>query len=407
MNQIISSFTFTFTFTFTFALMPLVRLAAHRWRWLRCSLHRALTAGLSLLSALLLVALAGWPLGGQSATSFSLHTRVVLAARKQGALRCARIRHEVSGGVVQYALRDGDPELRALVRPLFPAKENEKRLVVWSADHHIGPISDLRSIFEPLGVKFLEHTLYHACDVMCTCDQLRNTRVLDKDNIFRVDDRLVRRFWSAYADDADLQRADALLVSYSFQLLEIFQHYNESIIAIAPLRYDYPLQSQPAHWLALNEILHAVHMNPHNVLGANNLYDAEYIRYFTGLRVDYVPSFCGYTGEFYNPLRRSFLYSDRRLNLGPRLGPIWNSRFDATYTQLNASFKIENYRAKYHQFEYRDLATHLGIVYIPYQVSHYPNFIIFKSSSKHSELESKTSAYDNSSAQNVSYEHTF
>ena len=354
--------------------MPLARLAAHKWRW-RCSLQRALTAGLSLLSALLLVALASWPLGGESVMSLSLHTRVVLAAKKQGAIRCARIRREVSGGVVQYALRDGDPELRALVQPLFPAQgnetwaERERRLVVWSADHHIGPISDLRSIFEPLGVEFLEHTLYHACDVMCTCDQLHNTRVLDKDNIFRVDDQLVRRFLSAYADDADLQRADVLLVSYSFPLLEIFQHYNKSIIAIAPLRYDFPLQSQPAHWLALNDILRAMNSSPHNVLGANNLYDVEYIRYFSGLRVDYVPSFCGYTGEFYNPLRRSFLYSQRRLKLGPRLGPYWNSRFDATYKQLNASFKIENYRAKYQQFEYRDLATHLGIVYIPYQVS--------------------------------------
>ena len=281
-----------------------------------------------------------------------------------GPAKCAEIRRRVSRGVVDYALRDGDPELVALVQPL----STKSRLVVWSADHHIGPMSDLRSLLEPLGVEFLEHTLYPWCDIMCTCDQLHTMKVLTAQNILRLSRPVIERFWSEYQREADINRADALLVSYSFSMIELYLHYNKSIIAVAPLRYETSIASDKDRWTTLNNNLRHLAIDARNVIGANSHYDVQYMRYFTGLTADYVPSFCAYTGEFYSPSRLSFLYAERRFGFNGNLGPYWNSKFGAHYKKLNANFTLDDYRKKYKRFHYSDIASHLGVVYIPYQV---------------------------------------
>ena len=296
-------------------------------------------------------------------TPTTIKERAQTSKSLQKSEKCAEIRRRVSRGVVDYAMRDGDPELVALLQPLF----TKRRLVVWSADHHIGPISDLRSLLEPLGVEFLEHTLYPVCEIMCTCEQLHSTKVLTAHNILHLSRPVIERFWTEYQRDADINRADALLVSYSFSMIELYLHYNKSIIAIAPLRYEFSLSGDKDAWNRLNNYLRELSVDSRNVVGANSHYDVQYMRYFTGIAADYVPSFCAYTGEFYSPTRHSFLYSERRFGLQGKLGPFWSSKFDAQYKKLNANFTLDDYRHKYKRFDYSDIASHLGVVYIPYQ----------------------------------------
>lgn len=53
---------------------------------------------------------------------------------------CRLVRHRIDTSIEQWVRRSGDPELRALFRPLF----TQRRLVIWSADFHISAIADLK-----------------------------------------------------------------------------------------------------------------------------------------------------------------------------------------------------------------------------------------------------------------------
>ena len=60
-------------------------------------------------------------------------------------------------------------------------------------------------------------------------------------------------------------------------------------------------RSMPARDVTVAPSHHALHLTPwrhsRNVVAANNYYDAEYIAHFTGLRVEVIPSYCGYAAS--------------------------------------------------------------------------------------------------------------
>ena len=280
--------------------------------------------------------------------------------------RCKEMRRRVREGLIDYARNEGDEELNKLLRPLF----TKKKLVVWSLDHHIGPISDLRNLFEPLGVEFIEHTLYHNCELMCTCDQLENTPLFNQKNILHIQSQMIKEFYNRYNNERDIVRTDAFVVTYSIPLVELYELLNRSIIVLDALRYEVTLRHDTNRWNALNErirnlVLADVHRGRH-IIGANSRYDVEYMHYFTGIKPEYIPNFCAYTGEHYNPSRHSFLYARRPLR---QVGDYWYKPFENHYKKINATFQILELTKAYKNFDFSTIASHLGVVYLPYQTS--------------------------------------
>jgi len=67
-------------------------------------------------------------------------------------------------------------------------------------------------------------------------------------------------------------------------------------------------RQEPNNWRALNAFLRRVNSHRTSVLAANNLYDAKYIEYFTGLKPLVLPNYCAYLGSAtYAPTRKQFL----------------------------------------------------------------------------------------------------
>lgn len=90
---------------------------------------------------------------------------------------------------------DGDSELRALSQPLF----TKKKLVVWTAELHSGPITDLKSLIGPLGVRFIDHSLDMGhCHQFCNCGAHRGLRILTPKNALMFYNRHIRQFHEAY-----------------------------------------------------------------------------------------------------------------------------------------------------------------------------------------------------------------
>ena len=266
-------------------------------------------------------------------------------------------------GIVDYVNWDGDAELKNLLNPIF----KNKPLVIWSLDHHPSPLYDIRSLVEPLGVEFIEHSIYPQCQRMCSCDDFKSLSPLNyNDLLFNLNNETFERLYQDPLSASDIARADAFLVGYSLPLVELFLRYNRSIIALSTIRYNLWAKGQ-LRWDQQNDQLRALSSQRRHVIGANNYYDVEYMHYFLGARPDYIPSFSGYTGEHYNPKRQSFLYSHRVFN---DIGPYWKERFERQYLRIHAKFIIVGLRARYKTgYDYWDLAAHLGIVHLPYQVN--------------------------------------
>jgi len=105
-----------------------------------------------------------------------------------------------------------------------------------------------------------------------------------------------------------------------------------------------------------------------NVIAGNNLYDAEYIRYFTGIKAIVLPSLCTYTNVSYmQTTGKPFL-----------IAPIHHKDFSHRFTsmltdslhRLKTSVTVGHLREVYKDhYQYIEIARHPGIIYVPYQVS--------------------------------------
>ena len=278
--------------------------------------------------------------------------------------RCLRVKQLVRQGLLEYVLREGDEELCALVQPIF----TRRKLVVWTSDHHSAPVLDFRSLVEPLGVEFIDHSQYFFCDYFCHCDGIWDFRGLTESNILEMNPEQISKFQKEYSTtDSEIARVDAFAMFYCSSQYELFKPYNKSIISVTALRYE--ACRTPRRWIELNDNLFEIFGKKKHVIGANNLYDREYIRYFTGLQVDLLPSFCVYTGSVYNPVHNSFIFYPQRKGFEGSFAEIWSNEFNYYYKNKNSTFELFAIRSKFQKYESSDLASHLGIVHIPYQTS--------------------------------------
>jgi len=174
------------------------------------------------------------------------------------------------------------------------------------------------------------------------------------------------KFYEFYKDQIEMNVVDAFVCFHPAAMCELYMPFNRSIIVIASTRYELS-RFKPEQWTKLNENLKKISQDPKNVIAANNLYDAEYIHYFTGINITLLTSFCNYTNADYRPRRKEFL-----------LAPIHAPDFDLLFQKfLKKSFEkhsknniqIVPIRQIYHDYKYSDLTNHPAIIHIPYQVS--------------------------------------
>jgi hypothetical protein len=245
-----------------------------------------------------------------------------------------------------------------------------KPLVIWSNDYHISPIADLKFLLKPLGVRFIDKTLSGDCFVSCTCNGRENLRVINEENAMNLTDPLLfEKFYEAYKDDPEMQSVDAFVCFHPTAMCELFAQFNRPLLIIASTRYELGRFGKE-RWSRWNENLVRYASISGNVVGANNHYDVEYMRYFTGLKeLHLLPSFCGYVPVKYSPVRFEFL-------LAPVHSESFESLFWTWYKEAHSRLQVQpvntllsGLRTLYPRYQYEDLAAHRGIVYVPYQVS--------------------------------------
>lgn len=256
--------------------------------------------------------------------------------------------------------------------PLF----RHKPLVIWSSNFHPTPVVDIKQLLEPLGVRFIVKDLSSKyCQHFNTCaseQQQQQLRVISKDNVLTMNDykTLIPEFYAAYRDDPEMQTVDAFLCCDPPGACELFEPFNKSLLIVATTRYHIG-RSNAERWIELNQKIIDIASHKRNVVGANNRYDQEYIRYFTGIDARILPSLCVYTAAVYRPTRPGFLLAmrPREYKKSKKFPQYFIDKFTAACTLLGVDVQLNPIRKLYVNYEYKDLASHRGIVHLPYQAS--------------------------------------
>ena len=244
---------------------------------------------------------------------------------------------------------------------LFP----KKPLVLWSNDYHISPINDLKHLLKPFGVTFIDKSLSGHCHITKTCEGKKSLKIINRGNAMYLNPSLIPKFYEAYKNDAELQSVDAFVCFHPTSMFELFMPFNKSLIVIASTRYELG-RFGVDRWTRWNNNLVQIAKAPSNVVGGNNQYDVEYIKYFTGIQPQLLPSFCGYLPDKYAPSRSGFLLAPVHHR---RFGRIFMSEYKTVCENVNCTAKLMRLREIYPHYNYSDLTAHAGIVYIPYQLS--------------------------------------
>src|SRR6218665_2073495 len=240
-----------------------------------------------------------------------------------------------------------------------------KPIVIWTNDFHIGPIQDVKNFLQPMGVRLIDKNLdAFRCHLTNSCARRKSMKIITPDNAENLDHSLIPKFYDAYQNDSEMQSVDAFVCLHLPSLCELFEPFNRSIIIISTIRYELG-RFEEKRWKKWSENLARYASLPWNVVAANNRYDVEYIRYFTGIQPMLLPRFCGYTNETCNATRTGFLIAVNR----ERFLANFLKNFTIAHKLANSTYKIWPIKEKYSRYKYSDIAAHQGIVYVPYQVS--------------------------------------
>ena len=81
----------------------------------------------------------------------------------------------------------------------------------------------------------------------------------------------------------------------------------------------------------MNENLIKLAEKPWNIFGGNNLYDAKFLQYYTGIKVHHLPSVCDFIGAEYTCETDEFLVLRKR---GGAINKHFKDTFDAACEQV-------------------------------------------------------------------------
>lgn len=242
-----------------------------------------------------------------------------------------------------------------------------------SVDFHISPIHDLKALFA------YSHSLKHLtivdksfsshCHMTQTC--ATDVRVLTKQNglqLTNCPNEIKYEFWRAYVDDREFINTGLFVCQHAFSLCELYMPFDKPMVLIASTRYEIGRLTVDS-WLRLNKNLVAIASRKQNTIAANNMYDAEYIKHFTGLKdVPIIVNTCLYVGARYNPTRSQTLVGPSRLSKGGL--EVFHEMIESLDgSQSAGNLNFAQIRSLYKHYTYEDLAAHPAIVLIPYQVS--------------------------------------
>lgn len=246
----------------------------------------------------------------------------------------------------------------------------------WTSDIHDGARLDMTSALMDLGHEVINmghkrlsspypSTIIKMRQPTRSLSPLIDKKTSHSDSFTESD---VQQFYEYYRNDPDLIDTDAFLCQFPASFCELYMPFNRSIFIIAAHRFFLGrCQISQSLKLIENVIKIAEKQEPKSFIMADNIYDAEYIRHFTGINAEVIPSlttnYILKENALYNPVRNEILIGPLQTSQSPH-AVILNKKY-------YPKWQFKAVKELYPYFSVRDLCNHRAIVLFPYAVHSY------------------------------------
>jgi hypothetical protein len=276
-----------------------------------------------------------------------------------------------------------------------PWEFGSKPAYVWTSDLHIGPAACYESLLHELGAKLHAEISFSNCVFHPhMCKHRLKVLAFDDWKGFSLDpcpNQMRQRFFQAYKNDEEFRRVDLFVCSHPVANCELYMPFNRSLLVYATTRLEFGRDDEfvawrkpsidersPRRWREWVSNLKAIASRPGNMVAANNLFDVHYIEYHTGIKAEYLPSWCEpLSGLQYAPEKGlPVLLGPYRDNLdypnftdeGAWRHPVLQELANIDRSS-KAKFHFKRLHELYPKYKWGDVVRHPALVLIPYQVS--------------------------------------
>ncbi len=230
----------------------------------------------------------------------------------------------------------------------------KKHLRFFTLDYHSSATADVMNIFEALGHEVVYWSISPYSQRIFGHDN-HPVEILNHGTWINLNTEMCNRFYERYRDF--LSQFDGFIVTAFSSFALVFEKFDKPIIIVNSSRYEMPFTDKPDYWNLLNRFLiDGVNRNKVFVV-ANNIGDVEYLKRYTGIESEFIPSLCLYTKAEYTGKMNGFIFHN------PRCAPFINE----AESFLSRFGLIMPY--PYNHKSFQTMCDYKGIIHIPYQIS--------------------------------------
>jgi len=177
-------------------------------------------------------------------------------------------------------------------------------LIFANSDLHTGPRADLSSLLSHLGQLMVlmgykgNETNYpeiYKHKSVKIYNKNSPTLMRYQDHSHRLTPLGISKNIEYYADDEGMKNIDAFICTFPASMCQMWQALNKTIVFLPAHRYNLG-RCTTKEWRGLDDDLKKVVADPsdRHTIAAVSRYDAEYLRYYTGIQPTLLSSFSGY-----------------------------------------------------------------------------------------------------------------
>lgn len=177
-----------------------------------------------------------------------------------------------------------------------------------------------------------------------------------------------RDFFNHFKNVPFFKNFDGFICAHPAAVCEMFMPFNKTLIMVLTIPFDHGRENRERFLLWRKEIQQIV-KDPRNVIVSNNLYDREYMNYFTGHRPLFIPALSMNEGVKWNPIRPEFLIHQARgvLERDPRFARDFIDQVSAYSAKKKYNIQIVGNKNLYKgHYTYQQLANHRAFIVFPY-----------------------------------------
>jgi hypothetical protein len=172
--------------------------------------------------------------------------------------------------------------------------------VLFNLDLHISVMRDLQQELETRSMKTLRWSISGSNRFSRPIYKIADpVDVVNSKTWSALDDVMISQFENRYRKF--LSKFDGFIVTHTPAFAQLYRNFNKPILVLNSTRYEAPYTNHESRWRNLDNYLSDAVAKKTLLLASNNLGDADYLKYRTGIDSQVVPSFCDYTKIIWKP----------------------------------------------------------------------------------------------------------